>query len=334
MKKRLSFFAALMLLFSLAICLVACSSNVNTYTVKFITDDGTQIGVTQSVKDGEELTVETPPEKDGYEFVCWLLGGEAYDFEADGAKKVTKDMTFVASYTEAKLTVSFYDGEELVETKKVKKGSRVTPIAFEKEGYVFNFWAAEGETASFNFNAVIQSDVKLIANLTVKQYTVKFYDSDGITPLGGENAEQSLDFGTEFIVPVAPDRSDEHKIFLGWRIEGTDTVTDLSAAGANVVSAADVTYVAEYALEKYRVTFYDEDGETVLYTVEAEYGTYPEYKGEPPTKTESGKVWVFARWNKTLQVVTEDTSYIAEYKEYSVVQEENGDSYDSDFEQW
>ena len=66
---------------------------------------------------------------------------------------------------------------------------------------------------------------------------------------------------------------------------------------------------------KYLVVFYDEDGSTVLQSVETVYGTVPEYTETIPTKAEDENyTYTFAGWDKTLSVVTGDDAYKATYK--------------------
>ena len=57
------------------------------------------------------------------------------------------------------------------------------------------------------------------------------------------------------------------------------------------------------------VTFYDEDGETVLASVETPYGELPVYPGFVPAKAG----YVFAGWDRELTAVTEPTSYTAHF---------------------
>ncbi|MGN1053109.1 MAG: InlB B-repeat-containing protein [Candidatus Scatosoma sp.] len=331
MRKKSKIIVLLCLLACLcSIFFAACDKEKSAYSVKFLNDDGTQIGTTQTVSSGEEFTVPEDPEKEGYDFCGWTVDGILYDFSAEGAKKAEKDMTFTATY-EAAFTVSFYDGETLISTKRVKEGTRIKPPQYEKKGYTFKFWSKEGESAAFNFNAVISENVKLIANVTANKYTVKFFDEDGVTPLGGDNAEQTLDYATAFVVPEPPEKA--HKTFVGWQIPGEETMIDLTAEGANLITDQNVSYVAKYAVDKYKIIFYAEDGTTVLYETVAEYGTIPVYKGEEPVKTEDGKKWVFAGWSPKLTAANGEASYTATFREYTV-KSDGGDVYDNDRDDW
>ena len=63
------------------------------YTVTFVVDgEKTEV----KVKDGEKATKPIDPEKEGYTFLGWYVGDDAYDFE----KAVTKDVKLVAKFEE------------------------------------------------------------------------------------------------------------------------------------------------------------------------------------------------------------------------------------------
>lgn len=81
-----------------------------------------------------------------------------------------------------------------------------------------------------------------------------------------------------------------------------------------VMPASDVTISATFKKKNYTVTFYDEDGTTVLQTVEVPYNERPSYTGDTLTKPEDFQnTYTFNGWTPTITHVTEDTSYKAEY---------------------
>ncbi len=83
---------------------------------------------------------------------------------------------------------------------------------------------------------------------------------------------------------------------------------------ANV--AGDVNYTAQFTetVNKYKVTWYDENGTTELYSAEFEYGATPVYGAENPTKAATAQyTYTFDGWDRAYEAVTEATSYKATY---------------------
>lgn len=77
----------------------------------------------------------------------------------------------------------------------------------------------------------------------------------------------------------------------------------------------DATYRAYFSqtVNTYTVTWKNYDG-SVLDVETYSYGSTPSYKGEEPTKPQSGDCfYVFAQWNKAITRVTENAEYIATF---------------------
>lgn len=324
-KRRLS---ALFLLGALllAACLMAgCTTKTTTFTVRFLAEDGSEINV-QTIESGGTLAVPKNPAKEGYAFSGWLLDGEPYDFTAEGARTVTKDLTFVAGWEKNTWTVSFWDGETQVSSQEVAPGGRAVAPEYTKPGYTVLGWCKEGSDTLFNFNAKITEDLQLQVSAAINRYTVRFFDEDGQTPIGGELAEQVLEYGAAIAAPTPANR--EYATFLGWRTADDAEPRDLTDA---VVSAGNTDYMAVWQYQTVRVTFYDEDGVTVLAVVETRMNAVPVYDGATPEKsTGDGRVWVFVGWDRDLAPATEETSYTAAFN--LIVMETDGDfdSYEDD----
>jgi len=84
-----------------------------------------------------------------------------------------------------------------------------------------------------------------------------------------------------------------------------------------VVATKDATYTATYSstVRKYTITFYDEDGTTVLDSKEVEYGTVPTTSVVPTKASTNTKVYTFDGWDPTPVAVTREASYKATYSE-------------------
>ena len=102
-----------------------------------------------------------------------------------------------------------------------------------------------------------------------------------------------------------------------WAAESTATVkfSDESLLTATFrMPAANVMLTPEF-VELFTVTFYDEDGATVLYSDLFAKGENVVYSGATPTKSSTKEyIYKFDHWSPELGVVTADTSYKAVYK--------------------
>lgn len=92
--------------------------------------------------------------------------------------------------------------------------------------------------------------------------------------------------------------------YSGWSL--TDGGSANSAALSNVTGDRTVYAAYTSALRKYTITFYDDDGATVLNTQSVAYGSKPSY-----TPTKDGAV--FDTWVPALATVTGDASYTAKW---------------------
>ncbi len=98
--KKIKWIVLLILVVSMTLPFISCGNKI---TVRFtaVSPDGSVIlDRTESVRKGGEISVPevTPPE--GYRFIGWILNGEVYDFSKEGAKKMSENVTFTASFEE------------------------------------------------------------------------------------------------------------------------------------------------------------------------------------------------------------------------------------------
>ena len=154
------------------------------YTVKFIVDEEETITV---IKEGEKAIKPIDPVKDGYTFLGWFIGEEAYDFE----ETITSDLELVAKFEEIVYTVKFIVDEEETITV-IKEGEKVSkPANPEKVGYEFIGWYVGEET--YDFEETITSDLELVAKfeliipkailteeieMYIKQACCNYWDND------------------------------------------------------------------------------------------------------------------------------------------------------------
>lgn len=208
---------------------------INKYTVTFM--DGEKVLATfTNVTHGDTVTAPEVPEKDGKTFKGW---DKPFD-------NVTSDLTINAVYDVDTFTVTFKDGEKVLETQTVEyeaaatapDTARLTP----PEGMHFAKWDKD-------FSKVTES-IEVSAVYELNEYTVIF--KNGETTLKTEMVKHGF-------AATAPNVYDTAtKKFVGWD-KSFDNVT------------SDLIVNAKFETKKFTLTFINFDG-TSVYTEEVEYG--------------------------------------------------------------
>ncbi len=278
--RRYLFRAIVMLSLFVSVFFVSCDNSSKepekaTYTVTF--DYGYEVEKTvKNVLEGDKVEKPSDPERTGYTFVEWQLGGAKYDFDS----AVTGNITLTALWSAGRFTVTFdSDGgtptsysDEIVEYDKLL----TEPEAPTKEGYSFLGWY-EGETL-FDFNTKITRNYSLKAKWTEKVYhTVKvkkdYYDK-GVT--------YKVESGTLFQRPEDPVDEEEY-VFAGWYLfdEETSGWAEEEYDFSTPVTS-DITIAGYWDNRKFTVTFDSDGGEPASYdTKTVEYNYYVTNPGTP-----------------------------------------------------
>ena len=128
-----------------------------------------------------------------------------------------------------------------------------------------------------------------------------------LNPNGGTLPEYSLVAGAALPIPTKTGYT-----FAGWyenpEFSG-NPVTDIPTD-----STGELTFYAKWTVNTYTITFYDEDGTTVLQSDNVEYGKKPKYSGETPTKASTVEYdYTFADWTPAITAVTGEATYKATY---------------------
>lgn len=208
---------------------------INKYTVTF--KDGEKVLATfTNVTHGDTVTAPEVPKKDGKTFKEWDK-----DFS-----KVTSDLTINAVYDVDTFTVTFKDGEKVLETQTVEYEAAATAPDTARlsppEGMHFAKWDKD-------FSKVTES-IEVSAVYELNEYTVIF--KNGETTLKTEMVKHGF-------AATAPNVYDTAtKKFVGWD-KSFDNVT------------SDLIVNAKFETKKFTLTFINFDGTTV-YTAEVEYG--------------------------------------------------------------
>lgn len=209
---------------------------INKYTVTFM--DGEKVlKAFTNVTHGDTVTAPEVPKKDGKTFAKWDK-----DFS-----KVTSDLTINAVYDVDTFTVTFKDGEKVLETQKVEYEAAATAPDTARlsppEGMHFAKWDKD-------FSKVTE-DIEVSAVYEINFYTVIFKNGETILKT------EMVKHGDSATPPNNPPDTPTAK-FVGWD-KSFDNVT------------SDLIVNAKFETKKFTLTFINFDGTTV-YTAEVEYG--------------------------------------------------------------
>lgn len=208
---------------------------INKYTVTFM--DGEKVLATfTNVTHGDTVTAPEVPEKDGKTFKGW---DKPFD-------NVTSDLTINAVYDVDTFTVTFKDGEKVLETQTVEYEAAATAPDTARlsppEGMHFAKWDKD-------FSKVTES-IEVSAVYELNEYTVIFKNGETVISI------QPVKHGFAATAPNVYDTAT--KKFVGWD-KSFDNVT------------SDLIVNAKFETKKFTLTFINFDGTTV-YTAAVEYG--------------------------------------------------------------
>lgn len=198
---------------------------INSYTVTFM--DGKTVLKTEKVKHGSAVTAPEVPKKDGKTFKGWDK-----DFS-----NVTSDLTINAVYDVDTFTVTFKDGEKVLETQTVEyeaaanapDTARLSP----PEGMHFAEWDKD-------FSKVTE-DIEVSAVYELNEYTVIFKN-------GETTITRKVKHGFAATPPNVVDTAT--KKFVGWD-KSFDNVT------------SDLIVNAKFEKQKYTLTFIDHNDQEI-----------------------------------------------------------------------
>jgi len=277
----------------------ATCTEVPDYTVTFDSQGGSAI-TPQIVNEGEKAVKPSDPIKDGYDFVCWSLGGAEYDFNTS----VISDLTLTAQWSlipPVTYTVTFNanGGTPSPDTQTVISGNTATkPTAPTRTGYTFAGWFAPGSTATFDFaNTPITAELTLTAEWTINTYTVTF-DPNGGTPTP---PAQTVPYNGTAAKPTDPTRTGY--TFNGWYTSATDGTAYVWSTPVT----ANITIYAQWTINTYTVTF-DSRGGSAIAPQTVPYNDTATKPTTDPTKTG----YTFVGWNLGTSAYNFSTPVVAD----------------------
>jgi len=275
------------------------AASVNSYTVKFVNYDGSELQSTV-LSYGTLPTAPADPTRPADAQYTYTFKG--WD---KNISPVTGAVTYTAQYTATinKYTVNFVDDDgEIITSEEVEYGNMPTIPANPSKAadaqytYTFKEWspAVVEVTGAATYTATYSS--------TLRTYPVIFLAENGSTVI----KETAVEYGA---MPTPPDDPVKYPdaqynyTFAGW------TPDVVAVTGPTVYKAT-----FDKTLRKYTVNFVDDDG-TVLQSEELEYGQMPVYSGETPTKNWDFTYtkYEFDGWDPEIVSVTGNATYTAKY---------------------
>ena len=306
MKRKFLLFASI-----LALALAGCDGKgkdkpeppkpEKTYTVTWTDYDGTVLETDTNVKKGDMPHYDSAlPSREAtaqytYNFLAW----------SPALTPVERDITYMATYTanvnEYTITWCNYDGTVIKVDENVPYGTEIyyvgeTPSKPSTIDHVYYFNTWEPEVVPVIGNATYTA----VYDELDRYYHITWKNYDGSTL-----KVSSVAYGTvpqyDGINPTKPEDTGYTYSFSGWSPEV-------------VAVTGEATYTAQYdAVPKtFSVTFYDEDGTTVLDSQTVAYGETPTAPTTNVPEDTDSLVYEYS-WDKEITAVTGDTTYTVSY---------------------
>ena len=215
------------------------------YTVKFNTNGGSKVD-NISVWEGSLIT-EPKTTKANYTFSGWYLNDNNFDFQTP----VNDNITLVAKWTENnKVVVTFESDGKVYKTVDVYENTKVSkPSNPTKKGKVFEKWLLNN--TEYDFETPVSSAITLVASYRDAQEFVVSFNTNG-----GSSIKSFIIFeGETLSKPDNPIRAGYK--FVKWKLDNNKDYDFTKPVTSNL------TLVAEWELESFKVTFDSNGGSFV-----------------------------------------------------------------------
>ncbi len=207
--------------------------DIPTHQLSYFIDD--DLYKTYTLEEGEEISAEVAPEKEGHTFSGWSEIPKTMP---------THDVTVMGTFNVNKYKLTYLlDGLEYKDTEIVFGATIPREAVPEKEGYTFSGWSDIPETMPAH-------DVTIVGTFTINKYKLS-YQLDG-----AEYKVTEIEFGATITEEADPEK--EGHTFSGW--------SDIP----ETMPAHDVTVIGTFTINKYKLTYLLNGAEYKV--VEIEFG--------------------------------------------------------------
>ena len=250
----------------------------------------------------------------GEHFIGWMQEGKLY-YPGDEIPIGEEDLILTAAFAadgNTVYTVRYYKQEtgdsyqeDPAQTKQLIGRIRSTVTADEVQ---YPGYALETDISTQSGILSLDGSLTLSMYYAVKTYTVTWVDGDG--------NELKTDHLTEGVMPVYTGTTPTKSATAQYLYTFSNTWSpEITAVNGNAV------YTAQFSqtLQKYTVTW-ENDDHTILETDEyVPYGETPRYDGKTPEKAPTKEyTYTFDGWNREITAVTGKVTYTAMYKAMAV----------------
>ena len=290
-----------------AVCQAHFDETLRAYTVTFLMDDGetpVENGVVENVPYETHISEVKPanPTKEADAQFTYTFGG--WDPAITDETIVTGDAEYTATFTTVtnKYDITFVDEDGVSVLKNAAAydygttvDQIVVPVVADKDGKKFAGWIPGLATVTGNQTYTAVYTDKIVITWKDNDGSVlktQFYDGGETPCYAGEDVDPCTDE-----VPTKEGDAEWSYTFAGWS-------PDVVAVNG------DATYTASYTSTKntYAVTFYDEDGVTVLAALSDgpyAYGILVKDIAPAPTKAKTAEyTYTFAGWTPAVNDAT------------------------------
>ena len=309
------------------------------FTVTYV--EGTNVNVaTDNQKYVSGSSARVLPPENSENFLAWKMEDGTLIHPGDKIT-VTKNTTLRAVYTNKPQTVkityhyNFEGSTQIFEDKGYPKNTTATVrsrdyVGFTAPtGYKFLGWATtpDSNTVTYKVGATVfvdaNGDNDLYAVWQVKTYTVTWVDEDGTTLIDQKDYEYGAMPKFEGVEPTKAADAQYTYTFKSWTPE-VKTVT------GNAVYTA----VYEKTVNKYTVTWKNDDGSVLRTDKDVEYGKMPSYGANPTKAADAQYTYTFKSWTPEVKTVTGDATYRATYTKeantYTLTYDLDGGEWEND----
>ena len=273
----------------------------NKYLVTFKDEDGTVLK-SEELEYGIMPTAPSDPTKANTAEWSYTFAG--WNKEVVPVKEAA---TYTATYNATKnsYTITFADEDGMVlQSSEVEYG--VTPVApsdptkdnTAEWSYIFAGWTPQVEAVTGN------AEYTATFTATKRTYTVNWLNEDGSVI-----ESQTLEYGaTPTHADITKESTAEYTYtFAGW-------TPQVEAVTGNAEYTATFTATERVENKTYTVTFYYEDGVTVLDQVTVQYGETPATSLIPSKYSEEHYYYTFSGWSPEVVPAEGNASYTATFK--------------------